>query len=193
MKFLEQLSSFDLSPKAFIPKNTDQLLKHSCCINASALFSVNLNLVCPRAIFNYPHPIQPLFLPCGGGGGGRAEGGSVEEPNTGPGCSCGVPKLLPPAPGPELLALNQLHVHSHLCRHTSTEHTHTYACTHTNTLCGMVTRHHSSQEIGGTDTKKQGHLLSAGRAQEKYTHHKIIRKVRYMYIYREIYIYIWLS
>lgn len=72
------------------------------------------------------------------------EQNSDKEAQTGPGCSCGAPKLLPSAPGPQLLALNHARAHKHC----------------------MVTRLQSSQESNDAETDKQGHQLITGIAQE---------------------------
>lgn len=72
------------------------------------------------------------------------EQNSDKEPQIGPKCSRGAPKLLPSAPGPELLAFNHARAHKH----------------------GIVTRLHSSQESNDAETDKQGHLLITGIVQE---------------------------
>ncbi|KAK1898268.1 Cilia- and flagella-associated protein 74, partial [Dissostichus eleginoides] len=75
----------------------------------TGVLEVPLTVLVAGQIVTFP-PIQPVFQvflrgeDCGG----------EAEPKTGPGCSCGAPKLLPSALDPEPLALDQ---HSHTNTH----------------------------------------------------------------------------
>lgn len=124
-------------------KNTEQLLRHSCCAFAS-FFSVNLNLdsLLAKLSPSSTSPASDYSLTLLGRGEEKAGAwkgcSSDEKPKSGPGCSCDAPKLLPPAPSHELLALH--HENTHRFIHTPTGH-------------------QTSQQPGNQWCSKQAHLL----------------------------------
>lgn len=128
-------------------KNTEQLLRHSCCAFAS-FFSVNLNLdsLLAKLSPSSTSPASDYSLTLLGRGEERAGAwkgcSSDEKPKSGPGCSCDAPKLLP-------LVMSSWH-------YTMKTHTHSY-------IHQLVTRHHSSLEINGAVNKLICFILLGGK------------------------------